>query len=102
MPGIGGTNGRAPAAMTMARVVSVRVPAAVFTSTVQGEVIFASPCEALHAEPGVALDRIVRLDRPHHALHALHHVGEIEFRACRADAELASRAGSAPAVAPTG
>ena len=43
-PGIGGTKGRAPAAITMARVVRVCVPAAVFTSTAQGETIFASPC----------------------------------------------------------
>ncbi len=48
-PGMGGTNGRAPAAMTMARVVSARTPAAVFTSTVQGDVIFASPCR--HSTP---------------------------------------------------
>ena len=42
-PGIGGTSGRAPAAITMLRVVSVcLLPSAFFTSTVQGEVIFAS------------------------------------------------------------
>ena len=43
MPGIGGTKGRAPAAMTMARVLSVRVPLAVLISTVQGEAMRASP-----------------------------------------------------------
>ena len=48
-PGIGGMNGRAPAAITMCLVVSVRVPAAVVTSTVHGEVIFASPM--MHSTP---------------------------------------------------
>ena len=48
-PGIGGTKGCAPAAMTIARVVSTRLPVSLFTSTVQGEVIFASPCR--HSTP---------------------------------------------------
>ena len=43
MPGIGGTKGRAPAAITMARVLSVRAPLAVLISTVQGEEMRASP-----------------------------------------------------------
>jgi hypothetical protein len=46
---MGGTNGLAPAAITIARVVSVRVPLAVFTSTDQGEAIRASP--AMHSTP---------------------------------------------------
>jgi hypothetical protein len=41
---MGGTNGRAPAAITMLRVVSVRFsPPASATSTVQGDVMRASP-----------------------------------------------------------
>jgi hypothetical protein len=36
------------------------------TSTVHGEVIFAVPSTHLDAERGVALDRVVRLDRLHH------------------------------------
>ncbi len=43
MPLIGGTKGRAPVAMTILRVVIV-IP---LTSTVYGEVIFASPCTTL-------------------------------------------------------
>src|SRR5207253_2010891 len=35
--------------------------------------------EAFHTQRGIALDRVVRLDRAHHALHALHYLGEIEF-----------------------
>ena len=50
MPGIGGTNGRAPAAMAMARVVMRWVvPSALFTSTSHGETIFASPW--MHSTP---------------------------------------------------
>ena len=50
MPGIGGTNGRAPAAITIARVLRRRVPPpASATSTSQGETIFASPCR--HSTP---------------------------------------------------
>jgi len=47
MPGIGGTKGLAPVAMTMDRVVSVRTPATVFTSTSHGETILASPIMTL-------------------------------------------------------
>jgi hypothetical protein len=44
MPGIGGTKGRAPAAMTMLRVVNRSVaPPARVTSTSHGETIFALP-----------------------------------------------------------
>ena len=38
------------------------------------------------AQAAVALDRIVRLDRRHHALHALHHVGERHLRMSVGDA----------------
>ena len=49
-PGIGGTKGRAPAAITMFLVVRVREPPpASATSTVQGEVIFAVPLR--HSTP---------------------------------------------------
>ncbi len=49
MPGIGGTTGRAPAAITMLRVVRVRTPSAVCTSTDHGDVIVASPL--MHSTP---------------------------------------------------
>jgi len=42
-PGIGGTTGLEPAAMTMARVVSVRVAPALLISTDHGETILACP-----------------------------------------------------------
>ena len=44
--------------------------------------------KAFDAERGVALDRIMRLDRFDHALHALHHLAEIEIDARRSHAEL--------------
>ena len=44
--------------------------------------------DAFDAERGVALRRIVRLDGSDYALHALHHVGEIEVRAGRPNAQL--------------
>jgi hypothetical protein len=45
MPGIGGTKGRAPAAITIERVVSVCfLPSAPVISTAHGETILASPC----------------------------------------------------------
>ena len=47
--GIGGTNGRLPAAITMLFVVSVRGPDAVRTSTVHGVVMRAVP--AMHSTP---------------------------------------------------
>ena len=69
-------SGSAPAAITIER---VRERPCHRLRTVQGEVIFASPRMHFDAEAGIALDRIVRLDRPDHALHALHHLGEVEF-----------------------
>ncbi len=44
IPGIGGTNGRAPEAIIILRVVRVRSPSAVSTVTSQGEVMRALPC----------------------------------------------------------
>ena len=48
------------------------------------------PGRAVHdidAEPGVALGRVVRLDRPDHRLHPFHDGGEVEVGARRGDAE---------------
>ena len=88
-PGSGGTNGRAPAAMTMWVVVSVwREPSAAVTSTVHGEVIVARALDARHAEAGVALDGVMRLDVGDDALHPRHHVREVEVGRGGADAEL--------------
>ena len=50
--------------------------------------------DALDAEPGVALHRIVRLDGPDHALHALHDLGEVELGAAPRGCRVGSRAGS--------
>jgi len=51
-------------------------------------VIFASPLRH-YAELGVALGRVVRFHGPHHALHALHDVGEIEVDLHGFEAEFA-------------
>ena len=52
MPGMGGTNGRAPAAMTMARVVSVCTwPPGAVISTCQGETMRARPSATSTPKP---------------------------------------------------
>src|SRR6266705_1294573 len=76
-PGIGGTKVRAPAAMTIARVVSARLPVSLHLHR-PGRRDFRLAQQALDAELGVALGRVVRFDGSHHALHALHDVGENE------------------------
>jgi hypothetical protein len=49
-PGIGGTNGRAPAAITIAFVVNVRLrPSSPVTSTSHGDTMRAAPCT--HSTP---------------------------------------------------
>ncbi len=85
MPGIGGTNGRAPAAMTIARV-GQRAPLSVRKRDLDlpRRDDLGRTLEALDAHRAVALDRVVRLDRLDDPLHALHHVGEIELGACAA------------------
>ena len=42
--------------------------------------------DALDAKPRIALDRIVRLDGAHDALHPLHHLGEVEIHRRRPQA----------------
>ena len=42
---------------------------------------------AIHAEPGKALDRVMRLDFTNNALHAFHHLGEVELGFSLANAE---------------
>src|ERR1700682_4382035 len=71
-PGIGGTNGSAPAAITMLFVANVRFHR-------PGLRDLRRPLEALDAELRVAFLGIVRLDLLHDALHALHHLGEVEI-----------------------
>ena len=47
---------------------------------------------ALDPQAGITFDRIMRLDGLDHALHALHHCGEVDAGGRRAQAEFAGTA----------
>ena len=87
MPGSGGTNGAAPVATTMARVDSVfTLPSSWVICTVPRVDDLGLAEHHVDAQAGIAFDRVVRLDRRHDALHALHYVGERHVRLRAGDA----------------
>jgi hypothetical protein len=81
MPGIGGTNGRAPVAMTMLRVAQpLRARHRGGDLDLPWRDDLRLPARHFDAEFGVALGRVVRFDGLDDPLHALHHVGESRTR----------------------
>ena len=72
-PGIGGTAGRPPVAITMLRVVTL----AAIDVHRPGRRDPRIAGYAVHAEGGIALDRVVGLDFRDDVTHSLHDAGEI-------------------------